>query len=389
VLTAVLLASGCQGGSHAQTAASGGGGSTASSSPSTTATPAVSLAISPTNGTASVAPDTTVTVTATGGPITSVSVKDDSSRTVAGKLSSDGATWRATHLLRPSTTYTVQAVSASGTTTSSFATSSAKITATYHLLTASGSVVGVGMPLGVQFDSPVSDSGKAEVERHLSVTTSPHVAGSWGWLTDTQVMFRPAAYWATGTKITLHANLTGVKTGTGKYVGADESTSYSIGSAMVSTVNMTTHKMVITRNGKVLKTLLVSTGRPGPKTETRNGVKVIITKEPSHVMDSASIGIPKGSPGYYHIVAQWAMRLTWSGEFLHSAPWSVGSQGSANVSHGCTNLSPSGALWLYNASKIGDVVKYVGGHRSLEIGNGYTLWNYTYSQWQHRSALAA
>jgi hypothetical protein len=66
----------------------------------------------------------------------------------------------------------------------------------------------------------------------------------------------------------------------------------------------------------------------------------------------------------------------------------VGSQGSANVSHGCTNLSPSGALWLFNASNIGDVVKYVGGHRALEQANGYTLWNYTYAQWQARSALA-
>ena len=56
-------------------------------------------------------------------------------------------------------------------------------------------------------------------------------------------MFRPAKYWATGTKITLHANLTGVKTGTGKYVGSDASTSYTIGAAMVSTVNMATHKM--------------------------------------------------------------------------------------------------------------------------------------------------
>ncbi len=330
-----------------------------------------------------------MTVTSTGGAIASVAVKDSKSHAVSGTLSSDAMTWTARALLRPGSTYTVEATSASGTTTkSSFATSSAKVTATYHLLTAPGAVVGVGMPLGVQFDTPVSDAGKVEVEKHLSVTTSPHVDGSWGWLTDTQVMFRPSHYWATGTKITLHANLTGVRTGTGKYVANDESTSYSIGAAMISTVNMSTHKMTITRNGKVIKTLLVSTGRPGPKTETRNGIKVIITKEPVHVMDSASIGIPKGSPGYYHITAQWAMRLTWSGEFLHSAPWSVGSQGSANVSHGCTNLSPSGALWLFNQSHIGDVVKYVGGHRALEQGNGYTLWNYTYAQWEKRSALA-
>jgi lipoprotein-anchoring transpeptidase ErfK/SrfK len=386
-MAAVLFASGCQGSAHAQSPAAAG--ATASSSSSPTSSGSVALTIAPANGTASVRPDTTVTVTATGGPIATVTVKDSKSHTVAGALSADGLTWTATHLLHPSSTYTVEAAAVSGATSkSSFATSGAKISATYHLLTSSGSVVGVGMPLGVQFDSPVSAAGQVEVEKHLSVTTSPHVDGSWGWLTDTQVMFRPAKYWATGTKITLHANLTGVRTGSGKYVESDADTSYSIGAAMVSTVNMSTHRMTVTRNGKMIKTLLVSTGRPGAKTETRNGVKVIITKEPVHVMDSASIGIPKGSPGYYHITAQWAMRLTWSGEFLHSAPWSVGSQGSANVSHGCTNLSPSGALWLFNASHIGDVVKYVGGHRALEQANGYTLWNYTYSQWQARSALA-
>ena len=42
------------------------------------------------------------------------------------------------------------------------------------------------------------------------------------------------------------------------------------------------------------------------------------------------------------------MRLTYSGEFLHAAPWSVGSQGYANVSHGCTGMSTANAQWLYD-----------------------------------------
>jgi len=87
------------------------------------------------------------------------------------------------------------------------------------------------------------------------------------------------------------------------------------------------------------------------------------------------LGIKKGDPGYYRIPTQWAMRLTWSGEFLHSAPWSVGSQGSANVSHGCTNLAPADAKWLFGQSSMGDVVKFVGSSRHLEEYNGYTMWN--------------
>ena len=141
---------------------------------------------------------------------------------------------------------------------------------------------------------------------------------------------------------------------------------------MKSYVNMKSHQMKVYKNGKLLRTLPVSTGRPGPKTETRYGIKVIVSKEPTHIMDSTSIGISKGSPGYYRITTHWDMRLTWSGEFLHSAPWSVGAQGNTNVSHGCTNLSPSNAIWLYDISKVGDVVKYTGSSRAIEPGNGYT-----------------
>jgi lipoprotein-anchoring transpeptidase ErfK/SrfK len=318
-----------------------------------------------------------------------VTVKDTKNRVVSGRISADGLSWTASRFLRPSMSYTVSAVASSGTTSkSSFSTFSPKITATYHVLPSAGSVVGVGMPLIVQFDSPVADSAKADVERNLSVSVSPAVTGSWGWLDDRQVMFRSSHYWKTGTKISLQANLAGVKTGTGKYVGSDASTSFTIGSAMVSYVNMKTHHMTVYKNGKLLRTLPVSTGRPGPKTETRYGIKVIVSKEPTHIMDSTSIGMPKGTPGYYRLTTHWAMRLTWSGEFLHSAPWSVGSQGNANVSHGCTNLSPSNAAWLFSVSKIGDPVKYTGSNRAIEQANGYTLWNYSYADWHKRSALA-
>jgi lipoprotein-anchoring transpeptidase ErfK/SrfK len=387
-VAALALVSGCQNDAKAQTPAGSGSSSSSSSSSSGSSGP-VSLAITPADGASSVAPNTQVKVTAQGGPIASVSVKDSKSRSIAGSLSADGLSWTASHYLRPDTSYTVEARSQSGKSTKSrFTTFAAKITATYHVLPGSGSVVGIGMPLIVQFDSPVAASAKDDVERNLSVTTSPAVDGSWGWLDDRQVMYRSSLYWATGTTISLKANLAGVKTGAGKYVGSDASTSYTIGSAMKSFVNMKTHQMKVYKNGRLLKTLPVSTGRPGPKTETRYGVKVIVSKEPTHIMDSTSIGIPKGTPGYYRITTHWDMRLTWSGEFLHSAPWSVGSQGHTNVSHGCTNLSPSNAIWLYDISKVGDVVKYTGSSRAIEPGNGYTLWNYSYADWQKRSALA-
>ena len=53
----------------------------------------------------------------------------------------------------------------------------------------------------------------------------------------------------------------------------------------------------------------------------------------------------------------------------------MGSQGRANVSHGCTGMNTANARWLYDNSLVGDVVVYTGSSRALEWGNGYTEWN--------------
>ena len=81
-------------------------------------------------------------------------------------------------------------------------------------------------------------------------------------------------------------------------------------------------------------------------------------------------------------------RATFSGEFIHAAPWSVGSQGSANVSHGCVGMSTANAGWLYNMTKVGDVVEVTGTNRSMELSNGYGDWNLSWADWQEGSALS-
>jgi lipoprotein-anchoring transpeptidase ErfK/SrfK len=178
-----------------------------------------------------------------------------------------------------------------------------------------------------------------------------------------------------------------VQTGVGKYVGNDASTSFTIGSAMVSTVNMRTHRMTVTQDGRTIRTFKVSTGKPGPKTETRYGTKVIIERETALTMDSATVGIPKGDPNYYKIKTKWNLRLTWTGEFIHSAPWSTSAQGSANVSHGCTNMAPADAEWMFTHSKMGDVVNFTGSTRAFKPTEGIGVWVYSYAGWKAQSAL--
>jgi lipoprotein-anchoring transpeptidase ErfK/SrfK len=133
------------------------------------------------------------------------------------------------------------------------------------------------------------------------------------------------------------------------------------------------------RAGKVVKVIPVTTGKRG--LDTRNGTKVIITKEYERRMDAATTGTDPSDPDYYNLVVNYAMRLTWSGEFLHAAPWSVYAQGHSNVSHGCTGMSTDNARWLFDHSKIGDVVVYKNSPRELEWGNGLTAWEISYDKW--------
>jgi lipoprotein-anchoring transpeptidase ErfK/SrfK len=151
---------------------------------------------------------------------------------------------------------------------------------------------------------------------------------------------------------------------------------------------MNTDQMKVFSNGKLLRTLPITTGQQ-PKFTTRSGIKVIIEKFDSKRMNSETVGIPVDSADGYDIDnVQWAMRVTYSGEFVHAAPWSVGSQGHDNVSHGCTGMSTDNADWLYHMTLRGDVVDYSGTDRQMEPTNGYGDWNIPWDEYKAGSALS-
>ena len=76
----------------------------------------------------------------------------------------------------------------------------------------------------------------------------------------------------------------------------------------------------------------------------------------------------------------WSVRFTWSGDYYHSAPWSVGEQGFVNVSHGCVNLAPNNAQWYYERAVPGDPITIIGSPIAGQQGDGYTEWFYTWKQ---------
>lgn len=310
---------------------------------------------------------------------------------VEGTLNPARTLWTSEAPLRQDTRYRVRgdAVDADGVATAyqaRFATRALTLDEqTYPSFVSDGATVGVGMPAIVRFDIPVTD--KASIERHLTVTSSPAQPGSWHWLSDTEVHFRPKTYWKPGTKVTVKADVGGVPAGNGIYGQLDRTVGFTVGDAMVSKVDMRSHQMKVYRNGDLLRTIPITTGEQ-PKFTTRTGTKVIMEKFESRRMSSETTGIPVDSADGYDLDdVRYAMRLTYSGEFIHAAPWSVPSQGSANVSHGCTGMSTADAQWLYQNSSIGDVVEYVGSDRPMTVENGYGDWNLPYAEWQAGSSL--
>ena len=348
------------------------------------------VTITPANGTAQVKPDGTIEVKAADGELQKVTVQGKGA-TVTGRFGDGRTTWRSDRTMTPGTSYTVTAqVGDDGetrTSTSSFTTLKADKTLEIADVTPNrkGEKVGVGMPIMVTFDRPVAN--KAAVERTLSVTPGKAVEGAWRWEGSDKVVYRPKTYWQPHQTVRFHAKLAGVNAGGGVYGAEDSKVDIAIGASQITTGNIGKHRMTVTRDGKKVRTLPFSAGN-GQTREftTTSGVHLLMEK--ANPVTMTSPGRKPGDPGYYKQVVDHAVRFSSSGQYTHSAPWSVGSQGSANVSHGCINLSPSDARWYYDIAQRGDVLKLTGSDRRIEDGNGWTQWEMSFDEWRQGSALS-
>ncbi len=334
--------------------------------------------------------DQTIEIAVADGTLTKVSVTSEAGD-LPGEISADSKGWFSTDGLEPGTTYSMrtQAKGDDGETvrqTSRFTTVPLTLDEQTFPSVAplAGEEVGVGMPVIVTFDIPVTN--KANFEKHMKVESTPAQPGSWHWLSDSEAHWRPKTYWKAGTDVSVDVDVNGVAAGKGIYGQEDRKIDFSIGDANIYRVSAITHQMKVFSNGQLLRTIPITTGEQ-PAFTTRSGVKVIMEKFDSKRMNSETVGIT-GAEAYDLDNVQWAMRVTSSGEFIHAAPWSVGSQGYANVSHGCTGMSTDNAAWLYSMSKRGDVVEYSGTNRPMEDGNGYADWNTPFPEYKKGSALS-
>lgn len=267
---------------------------------------------------------------------------------------------------------------------------------------ADGASVGVGMPYIATFDKKISDGRAFQQATKVTVNDQPVVARWYFEASDPasghimEAHLRTEEYWPANAQIHVDLPVKGV---TGGFVSDQHNAQYIFNQNLTSdfattdahivTVSNAAHTLTVMDNGKQWGTFPVSLGATA--TPTLRGIKVIMEKGKD---------ISMRGPGYFDAHVQWTQRLTYGGEYLHSAPWNcfpssqagctgtVNNIGSSNSSNGCTNLRPGDAKRLYDFLGIGDVVTHLdadGPH--MQLGQGYGDWNVTWTQWQSGGAV--
>jgi lipoprotein-anchoring transpeptidase ErfK/SrfK len=388
VTGAVLLLAGCSAGDDPA------GERAAPSAESSEAVAPAEVSLSPADGATDVSPTTPLEISVTGGELADVELVRAGGAEIPGAVdeTADGeaAVWVPKEPLAYDTRYRLTATATNAAdeeaeASTSFTTVTPASVQTPSVGPLDGTVVGVGMPIRVFFEQPVTD--KAAVERNLTVTSTTPTDGVWSWVTDTEVHFRPSDYWPENIEVTLDADLYGVELADGIWGETDRTISFSIGERHVSVADAGAHTLKVYDGDELVKTFPMSAG--GPDFPSRNGAHVVTELNRDRVMDSSTYGVPVDSPDGYRTPVEFAVRLSNNGEFVHAAPWSVAQQGNANVSHGCINLSTERAKWFFNFSQPGDVVEIVkseGPKLSAADGDIYD-WAIPWDEWQAGSAL--
>ena len=333
-------------------------------------------------------PTVPIVLTADGGRLDTVVMRNPDGEQVRGEFNADLSEWRSTEELGYSRQYTLEssATDESGLVTKedvTFSTLTPSIMTAAYLTVGDEAVVGIGQPVAVMFDEPIADRRAAQDNIH--VTTTPDVEGAFYWVSNQEVRWRPAEYWEPGTKIDVHVDIYGEDLGGGMYGQEDAQSNFEIGDAVISRVDDSNKQIQIERNGEIVKTMPTSMGKSG--TPTPNGTYVIGEKLASMVMDSSTYGVPVSSPEGYRTEVEYATRMSYSGIFVHAAPWSVWAQGSQNTSHGCLNVSTTDAKWFYDNAKRGDIFEVTGTSGDTLPGwDGLGDWNVPWETWKAGNA---
>lgn len=360
--------------------------------------PAPGLVLAPAADATGVTVTDPVTVSAVSAVVDTVALTDAQGRRVPGEFDAARRTWHSTAALTYGQRYTL---AAAGTgedrtrliRTTSFTTvrpvrfTGATLRASRRLLLTDRDTYGVGQPIVVTFDDAIAD--RAAAERSLLVTTTPRVDGAWHWFGDREVHWRPQRYWRPGTVVTVNANLYGRDLGGGTYVRGDTAATFRIGPSKIAIADDTTYRMKAFIDGTEVRDIPVAMGRHESigsiDLHTRSGPHVILGNDRYTRMSSASYGLT--GAGSYDTTVEWTTHISYEGEYVHAAPWSVDQQGHTDASHGCINVNTENAIWFYDTFGPGDIVDVRNTGVPLSPTDGLVDWTLSWRDWLSGSAL--
>ncbi|WP_406284638.1 Ig-like domain-containing protein [Streptomyces sp. NBC_00209] len=351
------------------------------------------ITITPKNGATNASINNAAKVTVAKGKLTEVTMTSADGKSVKGTLSADGTSWQPDAQLERSTTYKVSATAKDAKDreaheNASFTTVSPDKSFIGNFTPEDGSTVGVGMPVSINFNKPITDTKAVQDGIKVTSSSGQEVVGH--WFNNQRLDLRPDQYWQAGSTVTLKLSLDGVEGSDGVYGVQQKTVTFKIGRAQVSTVDAKTHMMTVTRDGKTIKTIPISAG--GPDNPTYNGQMVISEKYKETRMNGATVGFTDDDgKGEYDIKdVPHAMRLSTSGTFIHGNYWGKGIFGKVNTSHGCVGLqdvkgagdADQPAAWFYNNSMVGDVVIVKNSpDKTIPPSNGLNGWNLSWAEW--------
>ncbi|MFE4794008.1 Ig-like domain-containing protein [Streptomyces sp. NPDC056708] len=363
--------------------------------------PQEAILITPQDGAKNIGPDDRMEVKVPDGRLESVKVtriEDAQRQEVPGRIAHDGLSWTPrgkTDGLRLASKYSVDAVALDGAGNRSARHTTFTTVVPEHRFIGyfepeNRSTVGTGMIVSFTFNHPVKN--RAAVQKAIRVVSVPAVEVVGHWFGDNRLDFRPAAYWAPGTEVTVRVGLRDVEGAPHVYGTQDKTVAFEVGRSQTSLVDAAAHTMEVRRDGRLLSTVPITAGYPGM--DTYNGKMVVSEKYDVTRMDGRTVGFG----GEYDISdVPHALRLTDSGTFVHGNYWSDEDVfGSANVSHGCVGLldaeggsSDTPAAWFFDRTLIGDVIEVVNSKdKQVAPDNGLGGWNLNWTRWKAGSALS-
>lgn len=385
---AALLLSGCAGSGLSFSAGDGAGASPSETGPYTAPT---LVAQRPARF------DVPLHISASKGGISAITVTDVATQELlTGVTGAGGVEWVSDEPPKPGARYAVVATVVDGdhSTRTKLAVLVSEVPTaakmTFGMLPGSNRTVGVNAPVVIRFEHKVTR--KADVENALTVWSTTPVEGAWHWVSSSELHFRPKEAWPAHTQVRVQALFDGLQMSDSRWGTRDVTAEFQTGDAHEVFVDDKTKTFTLKVNGKVKYVWPTSLGRP--EYETRTGNYIVLERDPLREMTScaAKITCDKTSKEYYDLQVQWATRLSWSGTFIHAAPWSAAKQGLVDTSHGCIHLTIDRAKIYFDQALYGDIVHVLRTSRPIDDlvqkgDPGASDWNLTWQQYVNGSAL--